>query len=138
MLCAGVTNGIFFDRTTNYVIQNLVELDCGGVDILNLFSSVDKTIDSNTDSENLKAIETSAKNADIVVFAVGTGHQANKKVQLCQNAVLDVLNPYNEKLHCIADDYGKKFYHRLCPKVQKWNLVKFDVEELTGRECEDD
>lgn len=37
MLSAGRANGLFFDRTTSNVVENLVEADYGSVDVLNLF-----------------------------------------------------------------------------------------------------
>ena len=138
MFSAGIANGICFDRTTDYVIENLVELDYGCVDILNLFSSVDTKIEDISDDENLKVINTSAKNADIVIFAVGTGHSKNKIVQKRQNEVLAILKRYDKKLYCIADSEGQKFYHPLCPKVRKWNLEKFDIVELTKKGYEND
>lgn len=133
MLSAGKANGLVFDRTTDNVIENLVELDYGSVDILNLFSSLDTKIENEADSENLKIIDVSAKNADIVIFAAGTGRKADTRVQLRQKEVLAKLKKHDKKLFCIADKNGKKFYHPLCPKVKKWNLVKFDIEELTKK-----
>lgn len=130
MLSAGRANGLFFDRTTNNVIENLVESDYGSVDILNLFSCLDEKVENIADTENLQIIEQSAKNADIVIFAAGTGKKADKRVQTRQKEVLATLKKYDKKLFCIADKNGKKFYHPLCPKVNKWNLVKFDIEEL--------
>ena len=129
MLSAGNSSGIYFDRSTNNVIANLVESDYGSADILNLFSSLNEKIENNSDNENLKTVELSAKSADIVIFAAGTGHLTNKKAVKRQNEILEILKNYDEKLYCIADDEGKKFYHPLCPKVQNWNLVKFDVKE---------
>lgn len=138
MLTAGVTNGICFDRTTNYVLENASSLDYGAVDIVNLFSSVDTDFDEDCDQDNIKAIDTSAKNADIVIFAVGTGHKSNKKVQKRQKEVLAILKKYDKKLYCIADNKGNKFYHPLCPKVRKWNLQKFDIAELSRKGYEYD
>ncbi len=138
MFSAGIANGIYFDRTTDCVIRNLVELDYGSVDILNLFSSIDSSIEDVADDENLKLIDTSAKNADIVIFAVGTGHSTDKRVQKRQKDVLAILKRYDKKLYCIADADDRKFYHPLCPKVRKWNLVKFDVVELTKKGYEND
>ncbi len=133
MLSAGKANGLFFDRTTNNVIENLVESDYGSVDILNLFSSLDTKIEEESDNDNLKMIDTSAKNSDIVIFAAGTGHKGDKRVQKRQKDVFAILKRYDKKLFCIADSNGQKFYHPLCPKVKKWNLVKFDIEELTRK-----
>ena len=55
MLKAGKTNGVFFGRTTNFVLENLVELDFGSVDIFNLFSALNGGFD-NADNDNLKDI----------------------------------------------------------------------------------
>ena len=138
MFSAGTANGICFDRTTECVIRNLVELDYGSVDILNLFSSIYSGIEDVADDENLKAIDTSAKNADIVIFAAGTGHGTDKRVQKRQRDVLAILKRYDKKLYCIADCNGQKFYHPLCPKVKTWNLEKFDIVELTKKGYEND
>lgn len=133
MLSAGRANGLFFDRTTSNVVENLVEADYGSVDVLNLFSCLCEKTEDVPDAENLRMIEQSAKNADVVIFAAGTGHSADKKVQKRQKDVLTKIKKYDKKLFCIADSNGQKFYHPLCPKVKKWNLVKFDVEELTRK-----
>lgn len=137
MLSAGKSNGIYFDRSTNNVVTNLVESDYGSVDILNLFSSLDDKIEQSSDKDNLKAIDTSAKESDIVIFAAGTGHSTNKKAMTRQNEVLAILKKHDKNLYCIADDEGKKFYHPLCPKAKKWNLVKFDIAELTKKGYEE-
>ena len=129
MLKAGKTDGISFDRTTNFVLENLASLDFGSVDILNLFSSLNGGFDDE-DKDNLKAIESACKSADVVIFAVGTGHKMNKKVITRQKEVIAILKNHSDKLLCIADDEGQKFYHPLCPKVQEWELVKFEIKEL--------
>lgn len=138
MISAGITNGLFFDRTTNYILENVTELDYGSVDILNLFPSVDVDFGEPSDDENIKAIDTSAKEAEIIIFAVGTGHKSDKRVQKRQKDILATLKRYDKKLYCIADNDGQKFYHPLCPKVRRWNLQKFDIEELTKKGYEYD
>lgn len=138
MISAGTANGLYFDRTTNYILENAAQLDFGSVDILNLFSSIDVDFDEKSDDENIKAINTSSKEADVIIFAVGTGRKGDKRVQKRQNEVLSILKRYDKKLYCIADNGGQKFYHPLCPKVRKWNLQKFDIEELTKKGYEYD
>ena len=138
MISAGITNGLFFDRTTNYILENVTELDYGSVDILNLFPSVGVDFKEPSDDENIKAIDTSAKEAEIIIFAVGTGHKSDKRVQKRQKDILATLKRYDKKLYCIADNDGQKFYHPLCPKVRRWNLQKFDIEELTKKGYEFD
>lgn len=138
MLAVGKSNGIYFDRTTNLVIENADRLGYGTVDILNLFSSIDRNFNEKTDKENISAIDTSAKSAEIVIFAAGTHHKTDKRIAERQKEVLAILKRCDKKLYCIADDEGKKFYHPLCPKVREWNLTKFDVEEFTKKGYEDD
>lgn len=138
MFSAGTANGILFDRTTDCVIRNLVELDYGSVDILNLFSCIDTKIEDTSDDDNMKAIDASAKTADIIIYAVGTGHNNNKNMQKRQKEVLAKLKKYDKKLYCITDGKGQKFYHPLCPKVKRWNLEKFDIVELTKKGYEND
>ena len=138
MLSAGSSDGICFDKTTNLVIENALKSGYGSVDILNLFPSVDRNFNEQSDSENLKFIDTSAKSADIIIFAAGTGQSGNKKIIRRQNDVLIALKKYDKKLYCISDDKGKRFYHPLCPKVKEWKIEKFDVEELIRKEYQDD
>ena len=138
MLSAGQSNGIHNDKTTNLVIKNVCTLEYGSVEIVNLFSYVDGTKEDKKDKDNLSVIDISAKRADIVIFAVGTGYKTNKKIAKRQSEVLAILKRYDKKLYCISDNDGNKFYHPLCPKVNEWNLTKFDVEELTRKGYEDD
>ena len=142
MLSSGQANGIIFDRTTTHCIENFIQLDYGSVDIVNLFATIGNgksVIDDGIDEENLKTIKKSASSAEIIVFAVGTGKQNDKRVQKCQSAVLEELSEYKEKMFCIADADDRKFYHPLCPKVRKWKLLQFSADELTEKEqCADD
>ena len=135
MLSAGKTNGISFDHTTNYVLENLIDLNYGCADIVNLFASNDKS-DSSSDNENLKVISKVVKDSDIVVFATGATYRTNSRVKERQNEVLEMLKEYEDILYCIADEDGQRFYHPLCPKVRKWNLVKFNINEIM-EECND-
>ena len=132
MLSSGQANGIVFDRTTTHCIENLLDLNYGSVDIVNLFATVSygkAVIDNEFDRENLSIIKKSASNADMIVYAVGTGKLNDKRVQKYQKAVLKELADYKEKLFCIADKEDRKFYHPLCPKVQKWRLLPFSPKE---------
>lgn len=137
MLSSGQANGFVFDRTTTHCIENLIALDYGSVDIVNLFATIGNgkaVIDNEMDSENRKAIQKSASNAEIIIFAVGTGKSTDKRVQKCQAEVLESLSPYQKKLFCIADSDDRKFYHPLCPKVRKWKLMPFTIDELVHKE----
>jgi len=130
MLSAGNANGIYFDHTTNYVLENLFRLNYGCVDIVNLFATIGDKKDVTSDDENIKTISKILKDANIIVFATGATYRTNKRVRERQNEPIEILKEYESILHCIADEDGQMFYHPLCPKVRKWNLVKFDIKEL--------
>lgn len=133
MVAAGTTNGVAFDHSTNYVLENLVPSDYGAVKITNLFSTIGHgraVIDKDEDEENIKHIIQAADNADVIIYAVGTGHVTNKSFRKRQKELLTQLSSYEDKLMCISDVGGKKFYHPLCPTVRKWDLVPFAVSEL--------
>lgn len=137
MLSSGQANGIVFDRSTTHCIENLLLLDYGGVDIVNLFAHVGNgkaVIEDVIDEQNLAVIKKSVSHADMIVFAVGTGKLHDKRVQKCQKAVLNELAVYKEKLFCIADEEDRKFYHPLCPRVKRWKLLPFSPDELIVKE----
>ncbi len=122
MLSASQTNGICFDRSTNYCLSNLTRLGYGSCYIVNLFSSGE--IGDNGDDENLKAIQHALSKADDVIYAAGTGRDCNKKVIERKNQVVELLKDSGKRLFCIADSEGKKFYHPLCPRVKEWVLAE--------------
>lgn len=131
MLYPSSADTVTVDHTTMFVLHNLERLDYGSVNIVNLFSSINgKRSTSDIDDENLMYIEQYAEKSDIIIFATGTGGDGNKTVLCMQKDVLDMLAPYKEKLFCIADATGRKFYHPLCPTVRKWNLAEFSYDEL--------
>lgn len=133
MVSAGQTNGVAFDNSTNLVLLNLVSLGYGSVKVVNLFATIGNgkaVIEKEHDEENIKQILNNAANADTIIYAVGTGHSTNKSFRERQQELLEKLIQYEDKLMCIADAGGQKFYHPLCPKVRRWTLEPFKVSEL--------
>lgn len=128
MLTAGQPDGICFDRSTNLCLSNLVRLGYGSCYVVNLFA--DSDIDSSDDEENLKAIKLALSKSDLVIYAVGTGKDGNKKVDHRKMQIMELLKSSDKKICCIADGHGKMFYHPLCPKVHRWILSDFDVNSL--------
>ena len=126
MLCFGKGNGIYFDKSTSQCIKNLLSLDYGSVDIVNLFSSSDMHMNGS----NTESIKNAVSTADTVIYAVGMGKKNYKSFQAAQNEILPVIESVKEKLFCISDDDGNGFYHPLCPKVDTWKLTKFNTKEL--------
>lgn len=131
MLYPSFADTVTVDHTTMFVLQNLERLDYGSVNIVNLFSSMSgkhSTLD--IDEDNMNYIMECAEKSDIIIFATGTGGDGNKTVLRMQKQVLDMLKPFHNKLNCITDARGRKFYHPLCPAVRKWILSPFSYDEL--------
>ena len=131
MIYPSTSTGVTVDHTTMFVLQNLERLNYGGVYIVNLFSSLNgKHSKTDVDDENMVFIREVCNKADTIIWAVGTGSDGVKKVLYQQKQVIELLEGYTEKLKCIADHTGKKFYHPLCPAVRYWDLVSFELKEL--------
>lgn len=131
MLSPSVADTVSVDRTTMLVLENLERLHYGKVSIVNLFSALNgKRSENELDDENLAYITEAAERAEGIIYAVGTGGDGNKTVLKQQRDILNLLNPWKDKMKCIADAHGKKFYHPLCPIVHLWRLERFDYNEL--------
>lgn len=76
-----------------------------------------KRTEDELDDENLAYITEAAERAQGIIYAVGTGGDGSKTVLKQQRDVLNLLIPWKDKMQCIADANGKKFYHPLCPAV---------------------
>ena len=123
------------DYTTLYIINNVVRLDFGSVDIVNMVSKittrldVKNDIDSKADRENIDFIVKSADKADKVIIAWGKLGENNKKVRELQESLLETLSPFKEKLYIIASNNGEDGFHPLAPQIRfSWVLKKFDIE----------
>ena len=123
------------DYTTLYIINNVVRLDFGSVDIVNMVSKittrldVKNDIDSKADRENIDFIVKSADKADKVIIAWGKLGENNKKVRDLQESLLETLRPFKEKLYIIASNNGEDGFHPLAPQIRfSWVLKKFDIE----------
>lgn len=137
MLSPSVADTVSVDRTTMLVLENLERLHYGKVSIVNLFSALNgKRSESELDDENLAHITEAAQRAECIIYAVGTGGDGNKTVLKQQRDILNLLNPWKDKMKCIADTNGKKFYHPLCPVVHHWRLERFDYGELKAFKSE--
>ena len=121
------------DYTTLYIINNLVRLDFGAVDIVNLVSKtttklqVKEDIIDEMDKENLDQILKSAEKSDNVIIAWGKFGENNKKVRDLQDNLLSHLKAFKEKLYLIADTAGQFGFHPLAPQIRfTWILKKYD------------
>lgn len=131
MLSPSVADTVSVDRTIMLVLENLERLHYGKVSIVNLFSALNgKRTENELDDINLAYITEAAERAEVIIYAVGTGGDGNKTVLKQQRDILNLLNPWKDKMKCIADANGKKFYHPLCPVVHHWRLESLDYNEL--------
>ena len=117
------------DLTTLYTVNNSYEQGFGSVEILNLYSKLDATSPENA-AENDDWIAKSCQKADKVILAWGKG-QNSKEVLFRVLEVLEVLEPYKDKLFEIADSSGKSGHHPLSAAVRlHWNLVPFEYPKI--------
>ena len=134
MLAPSEASGIELDTTTQLVLNNSARLGYGGVDILNLFATLNDfslRYAEDEDTENMDAILKSAADADEVVYAPGVGKAKNKTFQHRQELVLSRLRPFESKLKCLSDASGKaRLQHPLSPAVRVWHLSPFQISEL--------
>ena len=121
------------DMTTMNVVNNLNALGYGAVDIVNMFSLITQkitmkyTMEQLVEKENDAYIEKSALKSDIVLIAWGSVGEGVRKIMNRQDELLEMLKPFNDKLHIICDPYRSKALHPLCPKIKNhWRLVKLN------------
>jgi hypothetical protein len=124
------------DYTTMYILNNLVKLDFGAVDIVNMVSLTTtklKMTDNSAslaDEENLGYIVKSAEKSDNVIIAWGKLGENNRKVRDIQNVILERLKPFKNKLYVIAASAQEKSesgFHPLAPQIRfVWVLKKFE------------
>jgi hypothetical protein len=122
------------DYTTLYILNNLIKLDFGAVDIVNLISKtttkirVKEDLKEVIDPVNLDHITKSAEKSDKVIIAWGKLGENNKKVRDLQDALLEHLKPFKDKLCEIADEQGHSGFHPLAPQVRfTWVLKKYEI-----------
>ena len=124
---------LLIDHTTMYIINNLVRLSYGGVDIVNLVSKPTTKIKVKEDMleldmTNVNIILKSAEKSETVIIAWGKLGENNKKVRDIQDQLLSVLRPFADKLHEIADEKGASGFHPLAPQIRfAWILKKFEI-----------
>ncbi len=124
---------LIVDHTTMYTVNNLVRLDYGGVDIVNLISKPTTKLNvkedlTAPDETNIGVILKSAEKSETIIIAWGKLGENNKKVRDVQDLLLSRLQPFAEKLHEIADEKGGSGFHPLAPSVRfAWRLKKFEM-----------
>ncbi len=132
---------LILDHTTMFVINNLVRLDYGSVEILNLYSKINaktiKEMDENKESmtANDTQIGNSASRADTIVLAWGMGCSTSKKATERQQTVLKLLVKHKDKLVVIEAENGRSGFHPLSPQVRRsWKLRKISLDDILKSE----
>jgi hypothetical protein len=122
---------LMMDYTTLYIMNNIVKLNFGSIDIVNLTSKMttklDVKKDLEVDEENFATICKSAEKADKVILAWGKLGENNKRVREIQDILLERLKPFKEKLCVIACESGDSGFHPLAPQIRfSWILKKYE------------
>ena len=131
MINPSIATEVLVDHTTMFVMNNLSKLNFGGVDIVNIFSTVDgsrktKGLLIEAEQENKRQIISSADKVDSIIIAWGKIGDCQKCIQQKQEVLLQLLKPYEEKIFHIADGKGEIGFHPLAPQIRSgWHLIKF-------------
>lgn len=120
---------IVLDMTTLYTLNNLVALDYGAVDIVNLYPKVVTKL--KVDDVDKREIEISdqiivelAEKADSVIIGWGRLGEKSKSIENRQTELLTKLEPFKDRLFVIGDGKGGELYHPLAPHVRfHWELI---------------
>jgi hypothetical protein len=127
------------DYTTRYIMNNIVKLDFGSIDIVNLTSKmtlkldVPKDLDIKLDDENIDYIIKSAEKSEKIIIAWGKIGENNKKVRDAQDCLLEHLKPFKDKLCVIANENGGSGFHPLAPQIRfSWALKKYEPPKIPG------
>jgi len=122
---------VVLDLTTLYTINNLVALDYGAVDIVNIYPKITQKL--KVDDVDLKEIEISdkiivetAEKVDSVIIAWGRVGEKSKAIEKKQNELLEKLQIFKDKLFIIGDGKGNELFHPLAPHIRfHWELIPF-------------
>ncbi|MBR4319664.1 MAG: DUF1643 domain-containing protein [Oscillospiraceae bacterium] len=132
MINPNTADTLNMDLTTMLVINNLNELGFGCVNIANLYSKImpKLSLRFNSDEdllheENDTVIQQYAQMSDAVIIAWGTAGNTSQRVRNRKDELLEVLEPYANKLYQI----GEKGYHPLTPAIRtNWELEPYNLE----------
>ena len=122
---------VVLDLTTLYTINNLVALDYGAVDIVNIYPKITQKL--KVDDVDLREIEISdkiivetAEKVDSVIIAWGRVGEKSKAIEKRQNELLEKLQIFKDKLFIIGDGKGNELFHPLAPHIRfHWELIPF-------------
>ena len=145
MLNPCISDTIVTDTTTFLVVNNLAALErLGGVEIVNLYSKMTNKLSFRwnsdqelNDEENNKYIQQAVSESVEVIVAWGRADKTNRRVEKRVKEVMELLEPYKEKISVISDGERKNL-HPLTPAVRShWILEPIDWTEYEEKEGEE-
>lgn len=135
MLNPCLSDNIVTDTTTFLVVNNVAKLEeYGGVEILNLFSKLtpklrftdDSETDCNDDENDDYIVKSVATNSK-TILAWGKAANTNITIEERATKVINLLEPYKEKLYMISDG-TRTGLHPLTPCIRnEWILEKCNL-----------
>lgn len=124
------------DYTTLYILNNLLRLDFGSVDIVNIISTMttklvlQKDFNADYQEENVSQILKSAERSDKIIIAWGSRGENNRQLREIQDGLLEQLGPFSKKLFTIADRLGRTGFHPLAPQIRfEWKLQPYILKK---------
>ena len=133
-----LSDNIIQDTTTALTVNNIARLEVyGGVMILNLYSMLTNKLSFRYNSdeelnhkENDACILKAAAECDTIILAWGKGGNTNERIASRAAQVMQLLEPYKDKLYVISDG-ERSFLHPLTPGIRSsWLLVKYDPDAV--------
>ena len=122
---------VALDFTTLYIMHNIIQLDFGFIDIVNLTSKTTRKLDVVKDlsleEENLSYILKSAEKSSKIIIAWGKLGENNAKVRAVQKTLIEKLKPYADRLCEIGNEAGESGFHPLAPQIRfEWVLRQYE------------
>ena len=138
---AGIMPSInHMDFTTLFCVNSLSALNFGSCSIVNVISKMQRKADltGNPDDltcpENHAQILEVAQACDVFIWAVGSIADTQRKIRPLQDALFQLLAPFEGKLRVIENEQGKQGLHPLSPSLRNkpWKLVPFALPKPTA------
>ena len=140
MLNPCIADNILMDTTTYLVVNNIARLEeYGGVAVVNLYSKLTSKLNFRwnsdedlNDSVNNSYIRKSAEESSIVIAAWGKSGENNQRIAERVEAVLGILNEFEDKIYYISDGV-RVGIHPLTPSVrEEWLLVPLKEKSVSA------
>lgn len=118
------------DTTTSIICNNIYLLGMGGFVLTNLISKIGadvKKLKSTKDLWNAdtdKYIKETALKADKIIIAWGKFTETRKVFSDREKDIMNLIEPYKDKIFQITDGAKREFLHPLTPVVRKGWILK--------------